>query len=120
MVVVPGIGFQVCLMLASRGCRVIIADVANSEESKLKIIKQTNNPNIISKYIDLGNFKTIREFAEDIIKTEPKVDLLIHNAGVSMTLPIWTGDGVNKTFQINYYGPFLLTHLLIGLSTSRT
>lgn len=116
MVFVPGIGFQVCLMLASRGCRVIIADVANSEESKRKIIEETNNSNIITKHIDLASFKSIREFAEDIVKTETNLDILIHNAGVSVSLPTTTSDGVNKTFQINYYGPFLLTHLLIGMS----
>ncbi|CAH0554626.1 unnamed protein product [Brassicogethes aeneus] len=110
-----GIGYQIALNLASRGCRVIIADKDDATDSVMSIIKESTNPNILCKHINLASFKSIRDFASDIRSTEKRIDILIHNAGVPMYRPIVTEDGINGTFQINYYGPFLLTHLLLDL-----
>lgn len=111
---VVGIGYQIVLGLASRGCRVIIADCNIDESIKETIYKETHNPNIVLKYINLASFKSIREFADDIRKTEEKLDILINNAGIGKGLSAVTEDGINMTMQVNYYGAFLLTHLLIG------
>lgn len=92
----------------------IIADKDNAEETVLKIIKETDNPNIIYKYLDLGSFNSVRKFANDIIKNEKKLDILINNAGISFGHDKMSEDGINLLMQVNYFGPFLLTHLLIG------
>lgn len=109
-----GIGYQIVLGLASRGCRIIIADINVDEEIKDKIYKETHNPNIILKYINLGSFKSVREFAEELNKTEPKIDILVNNAGIGQGLSAVTEDGLNLVMQVNYYSAFLLTHLLLG------
>ncbi|RZC36874.1 adh short domain containing protein [Asbolus verrucosus] len=110
-----GIGYQVCLNLASRGCRVIIADKDDSEKSKNRIIALTQNPNIISKYLDLSSFKSVRDFADDFKGTEGRLDILVNNAGISVSSLKPTEDGLDLLMQVNYLGPFLLTHLLIDL-----
>lgn len=67
------------------------------------------------KKLDLSSFESIREFAADIYKTETKLDVLIHNAGVAYTFEkVVTKDGLDMTMGTNHFGPFLLTHLLIG------
>lgn len=43
-----GLGFETALALASKGCRVIIADVAKGPEAVEKIKQQTQNPHVIS------------------------------------------------------------------------
>lgn len=68
------------------------------------------------KKLDLSSQKSIREFAADIIKTEPKLDVLIHNAGMALAFKgAQSEDGIELTMATNHYGPYLLTHLLIDL-----
>lgn len=68
------------------------------------------------KKLDLSSFASIREFAEDINKTETKLDVLVHNAGYANTFKKQkTVDDLEMTMGTNHYGPFLLTHLLIDL-----
>lgn len=68
------------------------------------------------KQLDLSSQKSIREFAADILKTESKLDVLIHNAGMALAFKGATSeDGIELTMATNHYGPFLLTHLLIDL-----
>ncbi|EFA09614.2 retinol dehydrogenase 12 isoform X1 [Tribolium castaneum] len=110
-----GIGYQTALNLASRGCRVIMADVSDLTQSRNNVIKFTSNSNIIAKKIDLGSLQSVREFASDIAKSEPRLDILINNAGISSSKSNRTGDGLHPVMQINYFGHFLLTHLLIDL-----
>lgn len=101
-------------MLASRGCKMIIATNVECEKEKNKLIETTNNPNITTKYLDLGSLDSVRKFAEDIKKTETKIDFLVNNAGVTSMKEGLSKDGLNNVMQINYLGHFLLTHLLIG------
>ncbi|XP_044756730.1 retinol dehydrogenase 14-like [Coccinella septempunctata] len=108
-----GIGFAIVLLLASRGCKVIIADKASAETSVEKAKKLTKNNEIYSRHLDLSSFASIRSFAEDIKMSETKIDILINNAGVNAIKRFITEDGLGSTMQINYFGAFLLTHLLL-------
>lgn len=67
------------------------------------------------KKLDLSSQKSIREFAADILKTESRLDVLIHNAGTAESRTKVTEDGLELTMATNHFGPFLLTHLLIGI-----
>lgn len=68
------------------------------------------------KKLDLSSQQSIREFADDILRTENKIDVLIHNSGCASTFNKRKSvDGIEMTMATNHYGPFLLTHLLIDL-----
>ncbi|CAG9763013.1 unnamed protein product [Ceutorhynchus assimilis] len=111
-----GIGFQTALALASKGCRIIIADITNLNEAVEQIKKISNNPNIIGKHIDLRSFDSVRQFAKEILETEPKLDILLCNAGIGdYRIRTFTQDGLERTMQVNYFSHFLLTHLLLDL-----
>lgn len=74
---------------------------------------------MIVKKLDLSSLKSVREFANDINRTVTKVDVLVHNAGMAYTFgPKTTEDGLELTMATNHFGPFLLTHLLIGKSNT--
>lgn len=66
------------------------------------------------KRLDLSSQKSIREFAEDFNKSESKLDVLIHNAGTAESRLKLSEDGIEMNMATNHFGPFLLTHLLIG------
>lgn len=66
--------------------------------------------------MDLSSQQSVRNFSAEVHKMESKIDVLIHNAGYAGFLKRYTGtDGIELTMATNYYGPFLLTHLLIDL-----
>lgn len=114
--IISGVGYYTALNLAKRGARVILTST-NEEAVKSardKIIKETGNINIVAKHLDLRYFQNIRSFANDILKTEKKLDILVNNAGALGFDTKPTEDGLPAGMQINHYGPFLLTNLLLG------
>ncbi|KAJ8964498.1 hypothetical protein NQ314_004785, partial [Rhamnusium bicolor] len=74
------IGLETSIGLATRGCKVIIACRSNAEQVKADIIRTTNNPNIVTKHVNLASFTSVRNFCTEIHKTEREIDILIHNA----------------------------------------
>lgn len=81
-----------------------------------EIITETQNSNVIVQKLDLSSQKSVRQFAAEILKTEPKLDVLLHNAGYANTFTkLKSEDGLELTMATNHYGSFLLTHLLIDL-----
>jgi NAD(P)-dependent dehydrogenase (short-subunit alcohol dehydrogenase family) len=67
-------------------------------------------------HLDLSSLASIRKFADNIINTEPCVDILINNAGASGLGNKQTEDKLQIGMQVNHFGPFLLTCLLVGKS----
>lgn len=112
-----GIGKETAIDLASRGARVIIGcrSKARGEQAVADIARESGNDNIYLKLIDLSSFKSVREFANDVLKTEERLDILINNAGMFMGPFQKTEDGFESHFQVNHLGHFLLTQMLIEL-----
>ena len=79
-------------------------------------MKATGSDKVVVKQLDVSSFKSVREFAADVVKTENRLDVLVHNAGYAGAFKKFKSvDGIEITFATNHYGPFLLTHLLIDL-----
>lgn len=63
---------------------------------------------------DFADFAQVRELAANLLERYPRIDVLANNAGVTMGADREvTGDGHEKTFQVNHLAPFLLTTLLL-------
>ncbi|XP_072938171.1 retinol dehydrogenase 13-like [Epargyreus clarus] len=112
-----GMGYETAKTLARRGARVIIA---SRNETKLirardTIIQKTGNPYVSYRLIDLASLKSVRTFANEVVTWEPQIDVLINNAGAVALADRLTDDGLNLTMQVNYFGTFLLTYLLLPL-----
>lgn len=115
-----GIGFETAKDLAIRGAKVILAcrDQRKGTETWDKIIEATGNSNVIYKQLDLAAFKSVRTFAADILETEIALHILINNAGTGKLNNTMTRDDLPVEMQINHFGPFLLTNLLLPLIKS--
>ncbi|XP_030754759.1 retinol dehydrogenase 14 [Sitophilus oryzae] len=112
-----GIGKETARELAKRGARVIMA-CRNPDSGKAvrdEIVESTKNENVVVKKLDLSSQKSIRDFAQDILRTEQRLDVLLHNAGTAENKIVKTEDNLELTMATNHFGPFLLTHLLIDL-----
>ncbi|KAI8793584.1 retinol dehydrogenase 13, partial [Biomphalaria glabrata] len=78
-----GIGFMTALHLARRNARVVLAcrNKARAEKAKEEIIAKTGNTNVVVRLIDLCSLKSVRGFAQQVKEEEPRLDILINNAG---------------------------------------
>ncbi|XP_045494401.1 retinol dehydrogenase 13-like [Colias croceus] len=112
-----GIGFETAKNLAERGARVIIAcrSIRRGTAAKDEIIKATGNTEVVYRHLDLASLRSVRDFCEKIYKTESRLDVLINNAGAGGLGNYKTEDGIHIGMQVNYFGPFLLTCLLLPL-----
>ena len=64
-------------------------------------------------YADLLRLAEVKRAAADIAAAEPRVDVLLNNAGAMFAGRKITPDGFERTFALNHVAPFVLTH---GLS----
>lgn len=112
-----GIGKETAIDLASRGAKVIIGcrSKERGEKALIDIKKESRSESVYLKLIDLSSFKSVREFAKDILDSEDRLDILINNAGIFMVPFEKTEDGFESHFQVNHLGHFLLTQMLIDL-----
>lgn len=108
-----GIGKATALDLAKRGARVILAcrNKERAEAAVFDIRRDSGNNQVVFMPLDLSSFQSVRDFAETFLKTEPRLDLLINNAG--MVGPGRTLEGFGMEFGVNHLGHFLLTLLLL-------
>ncbi|KAJ8403912.1 hypothetical protein AAFF_G00347800 [Aldrovandia affinis] len=108
-----GIGKATALDLARRGARVILAcrSKVRAEAAVFDIRRESGNNEVMYMLLDLASLKSVRSFAENFLKTEPRLDLLINNAG--MMGPGRTEEGFDMAFGVNHLGHFLLTRLLL-------
>lgn len=112
-----GMGLEIAADFAHRGAKVIIACPYEEEGQRGRklIVRSSGNENVIFKLLDLASLKSIRKFVAEILETEGRLDILINNAGVGIPREFQTSDGMNFTMQVNYFGTFLLTMLLLPL-----
>lgn len=112
-----GIGKETAKDLARRGASVYMAcrDNMKCEEARQEIIKETDNLNVFNRTLDLSSLDSVRRFVAEFKKEEPRLDVLINNAGVMMCPKTLTKDGFEMQIGTNHMGPFLLTNLLLDL-----
>ena len=101
----------------------IIMLVRDSEKSRMafeEIKSQSNSQNIEMFHADLSAPDSIISAAEKIKSEHSKIDVLINNAGV-LKRSLQTGyKEYEVTMLVNYFAPFLLTHLLLPLVEKST
>jgi NAD(P)-dependent dehydrogenase (short-subunit alcohol dehydrogenase family) len=61
-------------------------------------------------YGDLSRHSEMKRLAADIAAVEPRVDVLINNAGALFGSRQLTGDNWERTFAVNHMAYFVLTH----------
>ncbi|XP_077397040.1 dehydrogenase/reductase SDR family member 13-like isoform X1 [Festucalex cinctus] len=108
-----GIGKATALELAKRGARVILAcrNKKKAEAAVFDIRQESGNNQVVFMQLDLASFQSVRSFAQTILTTEPRVDILINNAGLMGSG--CTEDGFSMALGVNHLGHFLLTNLLL-------
>jgi len=103
--------------LAANGCSVVMAcrNRAKAEAVRADILSRVPAADIAVAALDLASLDSVRRFAESL-GPEP-VSALFNNAGVISKGYSLTVDGLENTFAVNYFGPWLLTRSLLDRFT---
>lgn len=112
-----GIGFAAAEGFARLGAslRLLVRSQQRGEGARAAITARSGNSDIQVSVADLSDLRSVRQFAERFTQEEPRLDVLVNNAGALPTKPTLSPDGIELTFATNVLGPFLLTNLLIPL-----
>ena len=99
--------------LAQKGIPVIMAcrNLKKAEAVKADILSRVPSAELEIRQLDLASMASVRAFAEGIEADE--ISALFNNAGVISKGYQITEDGFENTFAVNYFGPWLLTQLLL-------
>ncbi|WP_144939270.1 SDR family oxidoreductase [Paenibacillus sp. 32O-W] len=110
-----GIGRETALGLAKSGAHVVMAarDPKRGEEAQADIIKRSGNRSVELLVADMSTSDGVRSLAEQYLYRHDKLHVLINNAGGVFKDYQKNAEGMEMTFALNYYAPFLLTHLLL-------
>ncbi|MGR9402897.1 oxidoreductase (plasmid) [Rhizobium leguminosarum] len=109
-----GIGFEISQVLAARGARVLLAcrERTRAEQAIARIRQITPKADLAWLPLDLGDLDNVRAAAE-IAAREPRIDVLINNAGIMNPPLTRTEQGFESQFGVNHLGVFGLTTLLL-------
>jgi NAD(P)-dependent dehydrogenase (short-subunit alcohol dehydrogenase family) len=103
-----GIGAAAARILTAAGERVVV--VGRSKQRTEAIAGELGADFFLADFTRLGE---VRDLAASLLDRYPRIDVLANNAGGIMGNREITGDGHEKTFQVNHLAPFLLTTLLM-------
>lgn len=111
-----GIGAMIAEGYVANGAKVYISSraVAACDELAAKLSAAGT---CISLPADLSGAEGIAELVSRLTAIEPKLDVLVNNAGASWGAPLddYPLDGWSKVLQLNLTAPFLLTQALLPL-----
>jgi NAD(P)-dependent dehydrogenase (short-subunit alcohol dehydrogenase family) len=109
-----GIGQVAAEAIAGMGGRLILVarDRTRGEATLERLGKQSPGAAHAVYYADLSRLAQMKRVAAEIAAAEPRIDVLINNAGALFTPRQVTEDGLELTFATNHVSYFVLTHFL--------
>ena len=109
-----GIGFETARVLAGRKARVLLGCRSEVKASDAigRIRSISSDADLMWVPLDLTSLESIRK-AADIVQNEPRLDVLVNNAGVMIPPKETTKDGFELQFGVNHLGHFALTGMLL-------
>lgn len=102
-----GIGAASARQLAAAGENVVV--VGRSPEKTAAVAASIAAPYHLADY---GSLTEVRRLAAELLHTYPRIDVLANNAGQNFRKGD-TGDGFDRSLQVNHLAPVLLTTLLL-------
>ncbi|WP_454797076.1 oxidoreductase [Novosphingobium lindaniclasticum] len=110
-----GLGFETTRVLAARGARVLLAcrSEERARDAMERIRMELPGANLAFVPLDQADLFSVRECAEQVARDEPRLDVLVNNAGVMVPPLERTVQGHELQFGVNHLAPFALTGLLL-------
>jgi NAD(P)-dependent dehydrogenase (short-subunit alcohol dehydrogenase family) len=106
-----GIGEVAALELAQMGARIVLVarDKSRAEATLARLRKRAPELAHTVHYADLTRIAEMKRVAAQIAAVEPRIDVLINNAGAMFGARRITQDGLERTFALNHMAYFVVT-----------
>ncbi len=110
-----GIGQVAATALARQGARIVLIarDRARVAQALAEISRAAPGVAHRAVYADLSSITETRRVGAEIAATEPRIDVLINNAGALFNRRRVSPDGLEMTFAVNHMAYFVLTEALL-------
>lgn len=109
-----GVGFEAAKVLAGNRARVLLGcrnpDKGNDAVARITAVHPDADVDLVE--LDLADLASVRRAAE-VVAAEPRLDVLVNNAGIMWNPKTLTVDGFESQFGVNHLGHFALTGLLL-------
>jgi NAD(P)-dependent dehydrogenase (short-subunit alcohol dehydrogenase family) len=109
-----GIGRIAAEQLAGLGARVVMVarDRERTEQTLARLRQVGPTAAHRAHYGDLSSLADVKRIGAEIAAAEPRLDVLINNAGSMFAARKITAEGIERTFALNHMAYFVLTHCL--------
>lgn len=110
-----GIGKAIAAGAAELGATVLLTvrDRTRGEDARAEILADVPGADIQIERCDVSNLAGVRAFAADLVNRVPRLDAIVHNAGVMPPERTRTDEGHELSLVTHVLGPMLLTELLL-------
>ncbi len=117
-----GIGLEAARVLARTGADTILAcrSVERGQRAIDELRAEIPGSTVELMMLDLGSLASIERFARAFIRSRPRLDVLINNAGIMAVPYSQTEDGFESQMGTNHLGHFALTGRLLELLLATT
>ncbi len=107
-----GIGEATAVKLAALGARLVLV-ARDPQRVEATLNRLPSGVKHTAHFADLSRLAETRRVAQEIAAAEPRIDVLINNAGVMSANRQLTADGLELTFATNHLAYFVLTQGLL-------
>ncbi len=104
-----GLGLETTRALAAKGATVIVP--VRSPDKAAEALAAIDG-SVQTHALDLADLASVRSFAEAMLGTLERLDMLINNAGIMACPETRVGPGWESQFGVNHMGHFALTQAL--------
>jgi NAD(P)-dependent dehydrogenase (short-subunit alcohol dehydrogenase family) len=110
-----GIGRAAAEKMATMGARLVLVarDRARAEATLARLRELGPDAAHAVHHADLLRLSEMKRVADEIAAAEPRIDVLINNAGALFGRRHISQDGLEFTFALNHMSYFVLTHQLL-------
>jgi NAD(P)-dependent dehydrogenase (short-subunit alcohol dehydrogenase family) len=110
-----GIGQVAAERLVGKGARIVLVarDPARGEVTLKRLRELAPGAAHSVHYGNLSEIGEMKRLGAEIAAAEPRIDVLVNNAGALFNARKLTGDGLEYTFATNHVAYFVLTELLL-------
>jgi NAD(P)-dependent dehydrogenase (short-subunit alcohol dehydrogenase family) len=117
-----GIGEVAAVRLATMGARLalIARDRVRGAATLARVRAAAPGVDHAVRYADLATLAETRRVAAEIAAAEPRIDVLVNNAGAIFATRAVTADGLERTFALNHMSYFVLTAGLLDRLAAST
>lgn len=110
-----GLGREAAGSFARMGARLVLVgrDAGRLDRTRAELLDEVPALEVTTIVADMGSLPSVRAAAAEILDREPRLDVIVDNAGAIFATRETTPEGFERTFATMVLGPFVLVARLL-------